>query len=293
MAYLKGLDLPYNSMLSNASNYGGTRALSKIKYIVVHYTANDGDTDTGNGSYFGRTAVGAGAHMFVDEDSCTQSVPFTRIVYHCETKGMKFKCDCRNANSIGVEMCSDKVNGQYVITRQTMLNTVKVVKYLMKQYNIPANRVIRHYDVCGKLCPEPWVRVPSEWTEFKRLISEPEKKEDTEVVETIKITVNGKEIKADAIVKDGRTFLNLRALEDAGFKVGYNANTKMRSLDNEKKCVSLILQDKKSADYIREGKVNAVNIDGYNYMPVRDVCAVMGSTDIDYDKTREEIIVKG
>ncbi len=293
MEKIPGLDLPYNYMPSNSANYGGTRGEWNIKYIVVHYTANDGDTDTGNGSYFGRTPVGAGAHIFVDEDSCTQSIPFNRVAWHCETKGMKFKCACRNANSIGVEMCSDKVNGQYVITRQTMLNTVKVVKYLMQQYNIPADRVIRHYDVCGKLCPEPWVRLPQEWQEFKRLITESEKKEDAEVIETINITVNGKQIKADAIVKDGRTFLNLRSLENAGFEVGYNADTKMRSLDNEKKCVNLILQDKKSADYIREGKVNAVNIDGYNYMPVRDVCAVMGSTDIDYDKTREEIIVKG
>ena len=31
--------------LANKSNYGGVRSVSNIKYIVVHYTGNDGDTD--------------------------------------------------------------------------------------------------------------------------------------------------------------------------------------------------------------------------------------------------------
>ena len=149
-----------------------------------------------------------------------------------------------------------------------------------------------HRWFANKACPGDWLynRLGDLAARVTNMLNH--KKEDTEMVETINITVNDKHIKADAIVKDGRTFLNLRSLENAGFKVGYNANTKMRSLDNEKKCVSLILQDKRSADYIREGKVNAVNIDGYNYMPVRDVCAVMGGTNIEYDKERGKIIVQ-
>ena len=38
--------------LANRNNYGAKRSTSKIKYIVIHYTANDGDTDEGNGNYF-------------------------------------------------------------------------------------------------------------------------------------------------------------------------------------------------------------------------------------------------
>ena len=284
MGKLAGLDLPYNYVPSNPANYGGTRALSNIEYIVVHYTANDGDTDTGNGSYFGRTKVGAGAHMFVDEDSCTQSILFNRVAYHCETAGMKFKCACRNYNSIGVEMCSDKQGGKYIITRQTMLNTVKVVKYLMREYNVPADRVIRHYDVCGKLCPEPWVRVASEWTEFKRLITEAEKKEDEEMVETINITVNGKEIKADAIVKDGRTFLSLRALENAGFVVGYYANTKRRTLGNIFKELPVVVGEKKEF-------VNAINIEGRNYVGIRDMAEMLG-VGVEYDRATDTVTLK-
>lgn len=172
MSRLKGLDLDYNYKLSNSANYGGARNTANIKYIVIHYTANNGDTDTGNGSYFSNNKVGAGAHYFVDEDSCTQSVPDNKIAYHCETRGMPFKCSCRNANSIGIEMCSDIVNGKYVITEQTKLNAVILTKWLMQKYNVPVNKVIRHYDVCGKICPEPWVRNVDEWNDFKNRLEE-------------------------------------------------------------------------------------------------------------------------
>ena len=38
----------FKKRLANRANYGSKRVLSKIKYIVVHYTANDGDSDEGN-----------------------------------------------------------------------------------------------------------------------------------------------------------------------------------------------------------------------------------------------------
>ena len=37
---------------ANKNNYGAKRSASNIKYIVIHYTANDGDTDEGNANYF-------------------------------------------------------------------------------------------------------------------------------------------------------------------------------------------------------------------------------------------------
>lgn len=172
MSRLIGLDLEYNYRLAKNTNYGKARNTSNIKYIVIHYTGNDGDTDTSNGNYFANNNTGTSAHYFVDEDSCTQAVPDNHIAYHCESKGMKFKCGCRNANSIGVEMCSDVVNGEYVITERTKANALILTKWLMAKYNVPASNVIRHYDVCGKLCPEPWVRDVTEWQDFKNKLEE-------------------------------------------------------------------------------------------------------------------------
>ena len=37
----------------------------------------------------------------------------------------------------------------------------------MDKYGVPAERVLRHYDVTGKRCPAPWVDRPGEWEDFK------------------------------------------------------------------------------------------------------------------------------
>lgn len=47
------------------------------------------------------------------------------------------------------------------------------------------------------------------------------KKEDDEVVKKIKINIDGKIKEIDAIVKDGRTYVQLRAFESEGYKITY------------------------------------------------------------------------
>ena len=141
---------------ANKKNYGRSRNLSSIKYIVVHYTANDGDTDENNGKYFKNNAVGSSAHYFVDDDSITQSVPDNHTAYHCGTNGKYKHASCRNSNSLSVELCDDVKNGVIYPSAATIANAVELVKLLMKKYNVPAANVIRHYDVTGKLCPAYW-----------------------------------------------------------------------------------------------------------------------------------------
>ena len=71
--------------LANKANYGSKRDLSKIKYLVIHYTSNDGDSDEANGKYFAREIVRASAHYFIDDDSVTQSVPdnYAALIIQC------------------------------------------------------------------------------------------------------------------------------------------------------------------------------------------------------------------
>ena len=57
---------------ADSSNFYSGRGGNSIKYIVMHYTANDGDTDEGNAHYFQGAGRRASAHYFVDEDSVTQ-----------------------------------------------------------------------------------------------------------------------------------------------------------------------------------------------------------------------------
>lgn len=39
-------------MWASSTNYGSQRSTGDIKYIVIHYTGNDGDTAVNNGKYF-------------------------------------------------------------------------------------------------------------------------------------------------------------------------------------------------------------------------------------------------
>ena len=141
--------------LSNKSNYGSARSTSAIKYIVVHYTGNDGDTDENNAKYFQNNIVQASAHYFVDDDSVTQTVPDDYVAWHCGAKTYKH-ATCRNANSIGVEICDDVRNGVIYPSEKTIANALELVEHLMEKYSVPKENVIRHYDVTGKLCPAYW-----------------------------------------------------------------------------------------------------------------------------------------
>jgi len=171
-------------------NFTKGRIGQTIKYIVIHYTANNGDTAKGNSNYFHSVNRSASAHYFVDENEVVQVVKDSDTSWHCALKkdkngnyifqgnsGHTYAGLCTNSNSIGIEMCSDKVNGKFVITEETQRNTIELVRILMKKYNIPIKNVIRHYDVTGKICPEPFVRDESQWNEFKKRIARLEEEE--------------------------------------------------------------------------------------------------------------------
>lgn len=152
--------------LAHTSNYTKNRT-QDIKYIVIHYTANNGDTAKGNCSYFSGTNRSASAHYFVDETNIYRSVNDENTAWHCGATTYKHN-SCRNNNSIGIEMCSKKDNNNnYFIENSTINNTLKLTKLLMLKYNITETNILRHYDVTGKSCPEPFVRNNTLWVDFK------------------------------------------------------------------------------------------------------------------------------
>lgn len=154
------------SIAALRSNYGNARNSANIKYIVIHYTANNGDTARGNGNYFSKNNVGTSAHYFVDDNEIVQSVDDCYIAWHCGA--LKYYSICRNESSIGVELCSRKDSkGNYYFTDATINNAVLITKILMEKYNIPISNVIRHYDVTHKICPAPFVNNTKLWQNFK------------------------------------------------------------------------------------------------------------------------------
>lgn len=136
-----------------------------VEYIVVHYTGNWSDTAKNNADYFARTVTGTSAHYFVDEKEVWQSVAEEDTAWHCGSRRPVHPV-CRNANSIGVELCNS-AGGVPPAVRD---RAVSLVRELMKRHSVPVERVLRHYDVTGKRCPAPWVDEPGEWERFQTML---------------------------------------------------------------------------------------------------------------------------
>ena len=167
--------------IANRKNYGSKRNTKVIKFLVYHYTANDGDTDEANANYFHNNVVKASAHRFVDDDSVTISVPDDYVAWSVGgglqgSKGHKYHKICTNTNSISIEMCDTIRNGKYEVSPKTRANAIALGKELIKKYGIKKEYVIRHYDVTGKMCPLYFVKDEKAWEEFKNELFKSESK---------------------------------------------------------------------------------------------------------------------
>lgn len=148
--------------IADNRNYGAWRNTANIKWIVMHYTANDGDTAKANANYFANNVVKASAHYFVDDNSVYRSVPDDYVAWSvggskysdcATTGGGKYHGTITNTNSISVEMCDTVRDGRIDVTNATLNTATDLVRMLMNKYNIDINHVVCHFDVTGKACP--------------------------------------------------------------------------------------------------------------------------------------------
>lgn len=173
-----------NFKQANGANFARGRT-QPIEFLVIHYTANNGDTVQNNLDYFAGNAVGASAHYFVDENGYGQSVKDGDTAWHCGASSYRHPT-CRNANSIGIELCSRKDSkGNYYFMDQTVYNAAALARQLMQTYGIDRSHVLRHYDVTGKRCPAPMVDNPTLWENFLNLL-EDKTMTYAEAIETVK-----------------------------------------------------------------------------------------------------------
>ena len=164
--------------LAHERNYSTIkRKESDIQYIVVHYTGNDGDSARGNLTYFHENVVKSSAHFFVDDNEVCCSVPWYFRAWHCGgnkyvlSDGGSLYGKCTNSNSIGIELCSRKKDGKYYFTDSVLNRAAAFVAQQMKTYNLQIENVVRHYDVTGKGCPQPFVDEKA-WAAFKKKVLE-------------------------------------------------------------------------------------------------------------------------
>lgn len=171
---------------ADARNFAVGDKARRIHYLVVHYVGATGSAQA-NLNYYANNYVGASAHYYVDfNGDVYQSVLDKDVAWHCGTKNGYRHPECRNSNSLGIEMCVRvKENGSRADTSKdwyfedaTVAAAEQLVRELMVTYNVPADRVIRHHDVTGKICPNPYVynHTKHTWNDFKASLMDAPKK---------------------------------------------------------------------------------------------------------------------
>lgn len=227
-------------------NFTDKNDTSRIKYIVIHYVGALGGAEA-NCNYYDSGYLGASAHYFVGfSGEIWQCVDDADIAWHCGATSYKHP-ECRNSNSIGIELCVRKVNTKslgatdkdWYFEDATVNSAVELTKYLMKKYNVPVDHVIRHYDVTGKICPNPYVYNTQKhvWDEFKKLIgSGGSSTVDTDKFYRVRKQWTGvANLKADGQLGAYSSLENAKANCPVGYKVyDWNGNVKY---DNSSKPV--------------------------------------------------------
>ena len=150
------IKMPLGVHISKAPN-------REIKYLAIHFTAGSsskaGSAKSVKHVFEQRQAS---ADFCVDDQDLVQFNPDLKNYYCWAVGDGNGKYGVTNKNSISIEICSSLKKGTsaavpnhsgWYFTDAALENAVKLSKYLMKKYNIPIDRVIRHYDASRKSCP--------------------------------------------------------------------------------------------------------------------------------------------
>lgn len=165
-----------DSLKTNKNFYPNS---NEVKYIVVHYTGyfapiknfalNQKNNDLSNAG---------SAHEFVNDSEWYLSIDHCHGAWAVgDNQGYGvYPNGITNYNSLNIEMCccDESLN----VSEKTKKNTAEIVAYYMKQYNVPIERVVRHYDATYKQCPldmapnNPYVKGEENWKQFKKWVLE-------------------------------------------------------------------------------------------------------------------------
>ncbi|MGN1203743.1 MAG: N-acetylmuramoyl-L-alanine amidase family protein [Lachnospiraceae bacterium] len=136
--------------------------LDEVNSIFVHYTANIYTSAAQNRSYFESLKDtgerSASAHFIIGYDGeIIQCIPLDEIAYAVKT---------RNYDSISIECCYKNEDGSF--TGETYDSLIKLLAYLLKEYHLSTEDILRHYDCGGKKCPLYYVEHEEDWEQLKR-----------------------------------------------------------------------------------------------------------------------------
>ena len=139
---------------------GGSRSgepLEAVNDLAIHYVANPGTSAAGNRNYFNDPATEVNAHFLIGLDGeIIQCVPLDE---------KSAATNERNRDTISIEVCHPDEPGQF--TDASYESLVRLCAWLCGELGLDETRLIRHYDVTGKLCPLYFVDHPEAWDAFR------------------------------------------------------------------------------------------------------------------------------
>ena len=161
----EGVELPEyvtkDYIVKNSYSRPGT-PLTEINGVVIHYVGNPGSSARANRNYFNNLALThetyASSHFIVGlEGEVIACVPLTEMAYASNE---------RNGDTVAIEVCHPDAEGEY--SAVTYERVVELAAWLCETFDLdPAEAVIRHYDVTGKICPKFYVENPAAWETLK------------------------------------------------------------------------------------------------------------------------------
>lgn len=163
------------SYLTNNGSY----SWNTPQYIVVHYTAGaDGVTAEANARYYYNNGgnIECGTHYFLGDDGIFASTPESRGAW---TNG-NYQA---NTHAVNIEVACGSWEPEFTVKERELL--AELVQDIMRRYNIPAENVIRHYDIVDRFsgqtfdphkhCPRPYID-EAKWRELHEEITGDEMK---------------------------------------------------------------------------------------------------------------------
>ncbi len=118
---------------------------NSCRFLTIHETANKsrGANAQAHANLQSRAGIRqASWHYQVDDREAIQSHPHKRVCWHAGTPA-------GNANSIGIEIC---VNADGDFTK-TIENAAQLAAQVLREENIPLERMVQHNYWSGKNCP--------------------------------------------------------------------------------------------------------------------------------------------
>lgn len=137
-------------------------AILKAEYLTIHSTGNLRSNAKGEHAWLTNPTNDriASYHIVIDENEAIEVIPLTEVAYHAGTNE-------GNRKSIGLEICE---SGDRT---KTIGNAVQLVAKMLKEKGWGIDRMKRHFDWSGKICPG--IMYENNWAEWKVFVAMVEK----------------------------------------------------------------------------------------------------------------------